>query len=92
MVLRPAALLAVAVAAGNAAADVRADAGKSHEDGGADRTIVHDGLLTLDRKEIPGITGGALDANEGEPGTFYIQGDHTGGLRFRNIRISVPKR
>jgi len=22
-------------------------------------TIVHDGLLTLDRKEIPGITGGA---------------------------------
>ena len=59
MVLRLAALLAVAVAAGNAAADVRADAGKSHEDGGADRTIVHDGLLTLDRKEIPGITGGA---------------------------------
>jgi len=36
-------------------------------------------------------TGGALDANEGEPGTFYIQGDHTGGIRFRNIRISVPK-
>jgi hypothetical protein len=55
-------------------------------------TIVHDGMLTIDRKEIPGITGGALDANEGEPGIFYIQGDHTGGLRFRNIRISVPKR
>ena len=55
-------------------------------------TIVHDGMLTIDRKEIPGITGGALDANEGEPGTFYIQGDHTGGLRFRNIRVSVPKR
>ena len=54
-------------------------------------TIVHDGILTIDRKEIPGITGGALDANEGEPGPFYIQGDHTGGLRFRNIRISVPK-
>jgi hypothetical protein len=54
-------------------------------------TIIHDGVLTIDRKEIPGITGGALDANEGEPGTFYIQGDHTGGLRFRNIRISVPK-
>jgi hypothetical protein len=55
-------------------------------------TIVHDGILTIDRKEIPGVTGGALDANEGEPGAFYIQGDHTGGLRFRNIRISVPKR
>jgi hypothetical protein len=55
-------------------------------------TIVHDGMLTIDRKEIPGVSGGALDANEGEPGTFYIQGDHTGGLRFHNIRISVPKR
>jgi hypothetical protein len=55
-------------------------------------TIVHDGMLTIDHKEIPGITGGAMDANEGEPGAFYIQGDHTGGLRFRNIRISVPKR
>ena len=55
-------------------------------------TVIHDGVLTIDRKEIPGITGGALDANEGEPGPIYIQGDHTGGLRFRNIRVSVPKR
>jgi hypothetical protein len=54
-------------------------------------TVVHDGILTLDRKEIPGVTGGALDADEGEPGPILIQGDHTGGLRFRNIRISVPK-
>ena len=37
------------------------------------------------------ITGGALDANEGDPGPFYIQGDHTGGLKFRNITVSVPK-
>jgi len=55
-------------------------------------TVIHDGILAIDQKEIPGITGGALDANEGEPGPIYIQGDHTGGLRFRNIRISVPKR
>jgi hypothetical protein len=55
-------------------------------------TIVHNGVLTIDHKEIEGITGGALDANEGEPGPFYIQGDHTGGLRFRNITISVPRR
>jgi hypothetical protein len=26
------------------------------------------------------------------PGPFYIQGDHTGGLRFRNITVSVPRR
>jgi hypothetical protein len=54
-------------------------------------TVVRDGTLTIDHKEIDGITGGALDANEGEPGSFYIQGDHTGGLKFRNITVSVPK-
>jgi 3-keto-disaccharide hydrolase len=53
-------------------------------------TVVRDGVTTIDHKEIEGITGGALDANEGEPGPFYIQGDHTGGLKFRNIRVSVP--
>ena len=34
----------------------------------------------------------ALDANEAESGPFYIQGDHTGGLKFRNITVSVPKK
>jgi hypothetical protein len=37
-------------------------------------------------------TGGALDSHEGEPGPFYIQGDRTGGLKYRNIPISVPKK
>jgi|HubBroStandDraft_4_1064222.scaffolds.fasta_scaffold192887_2 hypothetical protein len=54
-------------------------------------TVVHNGVTTIDNKEIEGITGGALDANEGEPGPFYIQGDHTGGLKYRNITVSVPK-
>jgi Domain of Unknown Function (DUF1080) len=54
-------------------------------------TIIHNGVLTVDHKEIDGITGGALDSNEAEPGPFYIQGDHTGGLSFRNITVSVPK-
>ena len=54
-------------------------------------TVMRDGVLTIDHKEIPGITGGALDANEGEPGPFYLQGDHTGGLKFRNIRVQLPK-
>jgi hypothetical protein len=53
-------------------------------------TISRNGVMTVDHKEIEGITGGALDANEGEPGPFYIQGDHTGGLKFRNITVSVP--
>ena len=55
-------------------------------------TIRHNGVLTIDHQTIDGITGGALDANEGEPGPFYIQGDHTGGLSFRNITVQVPKR
>jgi len=54
-------------------------------------TVVRNGVTIIDHKEIEGITGGALDANEGEPGPFYIQGDHTGGLKFRNITISVPQ-
>jgi hypothetical protein len=55
-------------------------------------TVIHNGVPTIDHQEIEGITGGALDANEGAPGPFYIQGDHTGGLKFRNITVSVPQR
>ena len=55
-------------------------------------TVVRNGVVILDRQEISGITGGALDANEAEPGPIFLQGDHTGGLRFRNIQVSLPKR
>jgi hypothetical protein len=54
-------------------------------------TVVRDGVKIIDNQEIAGITGGAIDANEGEPGVFYIQGDHTGGMKYRNITISAPK-
>jgi hypothetical protein len=54
-------------------------------------TVVRDGVLIIDNAEIPGITGGALDSHESDPGPLYLQGDHTGGLRYRNITISVPR-
>jgi hypothetical protein len=54
-------------------------------------TVVRDGILIIDRREIPGITGGAIDSNEGAPGPIYLQGDHSGGLKFRNIAISLPR-
>jgi hypothetical protein len=55
-------------------------------------TVSRNGVMTIDHKQIEGITGGALDAHEGEPGPFYIQGDHTGGLKFRNITVATAKR
>jgi hypothetical protein len=54
-------------------------------------TVVRDGVTIIKDKEIAGITGGALDSNEAEPGPFYIQGDHTGGIKFRNVTVQVPK-
>ena len=54
-------------------------------------TIVRNGVTIIDNQEVAGITGGALDSREGEPGPFYIQGDHTGGIKFRNMTISVPR-
>ena len=59
---------------------------------GRNVTVVRDGVLIIDNAEIPGITGGAMDSQEGEPGPIYLQGDHTGGLKYRNITISVPRR
>jgi len=53
-------------------------------------TVVRDGVTVIDHKEVAGITGGALDSDEAAPGPFYLQGDHTGGLKFRNILISTP--
>ncbi|MGA2212877.1 MAG: DUF1080 domain-containing protein [Bryobacteraceae bacterium] len=54
-------------------------------------TVVRDNVLIIDNTEIPGITGGALDSHEAEPGPLYLQGDHTGGLQFRNIMIALPR-
>ena len=54
-------------------------------------TILRDGVKTIDNQEIAGITGGALDSNEGEPGPFFLQGDHTGGMMYRNITVQLPK-
>jgi hypothetical protein len=42
-------------------------------------------------QEMPAITGGALDSREGEPGPIFRQGDRDGGMKYRNITISVPK-
>ncbi|MEI5985945.1 DUF1080 domain-containing protein [Sphingobacterium sp. PU5-4] len=53
-------------------------------------TIVANGKTVISNQEIPGITGGALDSKEGEPGPIYIQGDH-GPIEFRKITITPAK-
>lgn len=49
-------------------------------------TVVLNGVTIIDRVEIPGITGGALDSDEAAPGPIMLQGDHT-AIQYRNIRI-----
>lgn len=53
-------------------------------------TVVANGVTIIQNQEIPGITGGALDANEAAPGPIFLQGDH-GPIEFRNIIITPAK-
>lgn len=51
-------------------------------------TVVQNGQTIIDKQEIPGITGGALDSHEGLPGPIYLQGSEAGHVAFRNITLT----
>jgi 3-keto-disaccharide hydrolase len=51
-------------------------------------TVVQNGKTIIDNKEIPGITGGALDSHEAAPGPIYLQGSEKGHVAFRSIVIT----
>jgi hypothetical protein len=53
-------------------------------------TLVANGKTIISNQEIPGITGGALDSKEAEPGPLLLQGDH-GPVEYRNIVITPAK-
>jgi len=53
-------------------------------------TVVLNGKTVICNQEIPGITGGALDSDEGAPGPLMLQGDH-GVIEYRNI-VLTPAR
>jgi hypothetical protein len=53
-------------------------------------TVIANGKTIICSQEIPGITGGALDCHEGEPGPLLIQGDH-GAVDYRNIILTPAK-
>jgi hypothetical protein len=51
-------------------------------------SVVLNGQTIIDNKEIPGITGGALDSHEELPGPIYLQGSEKGRVMFRKIVIT----
>jgi 3-keto-disaccharide hydrolase len=53
-------------------------------------TVEANGKVIICNQIIPGITGGAIDSKEAEPGPIYLQGDH-GPVEFRNIVITPAK-
>ena len=53
-------------------------------------TVTLNGQTVIDKEEIPGITGGAIDSAEGAPGPIMLQGDH-GKIWFRNIVLTPAK-
>lgn len=53
-------------------------------------TVVANGKPVIIEQAIPGITGGALDSREGEPGPIMLQGDH-GPIEYRNIMLTPAK-
>ena len=53
-------------------------------------TVVANGKTVIFEREIPGITGGALDSDEGAPGPLMLQGDH-GPIEYRNITLTPAR-
>jgi hypothetical protein len=53
-------------------------------------SVVANGKQVISNQEIPGITGGALNSHEGEPGPIFLQGDH-GPIEYRNIVITPAR-
>jgi hypothetical protein len=53
-------------------------------------TVEANGKMIICNQEIPGITGGAIDSKEGEPGPLLLQGDH-GPIEYRNIVLTPAK-
>jgi 3-keto-disaccharide hydrolase len=53
--------------------------------------VILNGQTVIDNQEIPGLTGGALDSHESEPGPIYLQGSEKGHVLFRNITVTPAK-
>jgi len=58
---------------------------------GRNITVVQNGYTIINNKEIPGITGGALNSQEAQPAPIYLQGSEKGHVAFRNIILTPAK-
>ncbi len=58
---------------------------------GREVTAILNGVTLYEKGVIDGLTGIAYDANEGEPGSLELQGDH-GAVEFRNIVLTPLKK
>jgi hypothetical protein len=54
---------------------------------GRDLTVVHNGKKVLDHVHVDGLTAIANNANEGEPGPFIVQGDHS-NIEIRKFTVT----
>ena len=50
-------------------------------------TVIANGIPVIMDQIIPGMTGGAIDNKEDQPGPFMLQGDH-GAVEFRVIEVT----
>jgi hypothetical protein len=55
-------------------------------------TVVLNGVKIIDNKEIPGITGGALNSHEELPGPIYLQGSEKGRVQYRKIVLTPAEK
>lgn len=55
-------------------------------------TVVQNGQTIIEHKEIPGISGGALDSHEELPGPIYLQGSEKGRVAYRSIVITPAEK
>jgi hypothetical protein len=55
-------------------------------------TVVQNGQTVIDNREIPGITGGALDSSEELPGPIYLQGSEKGHVAYRSIILTPAEK
>jgi hypothetical protein len=53
-------------------------------------TVEANGKVIICNQQIPGITGGAIDSKEANPGPLLLQGDH-GPIEYRNIVLTPAK-